>query len=135
MHCLDRVCNFGLVWTVVAWVQHVTGEGYDTWHVGRVPPSRFEYDQLNGVFTPSKAKEACEHDLQCGGFTFKGVKDSSEYEAEVYFFHFVSDEPNSLKEYQKYPHWTTYIVGSRDYVVIPGYYDEDPDEVIKIPVV
>ena len=91
------------------------------WHVGRVSPSHFEYPDINGYFTPLNAKSICEDDLQCGGFTFKGTKEHLD-EREVYFFHFVREDEHSLSEYMEYPHWTTYIVGSRNYVMIPGQY-------------
>ena len=91
------------------------------WYVGRVPPSQYEYPDINGYFTPLDAKNICEDDLQCGGFTFKGTKEHLD-EREVYFFHFVREDEQSLSEYMEYPHWTTYIVGSRNYVMIPGQY-------------
>ena len=89
------------------------------WHAGRVPPSRFEFEKLNGFYTPNKAKKRCEKDLQCGGFTFKGAKESLG-KKEIYFFRFVPNDQNSLGDYLKYPHWSTYIVSSRDYVIVFG---------------
>ena len=96
------------------------------WHVGRVPPSRFEYAKINGHFTPNEAKNICEVDLQCGGFTFKGTKEHFG-EVEVYFFHFVRGDDQYLSEYMEYPHWTTYIVVSRNYIMIPGRYSESSE--------
>ena len=105
-----------------------------SWYVGRVPPSRFEYEKLNGYYTPLKAQNSCENDLKCGGFTFKGTKNHSDIEVEVYFFHFVSDDDNSLNEYIQYPHWTTYIVGSREYVVIVGTYDSQWSKSVNVTI-
>ena len=105
---------------------------YQTWYVGRVPPSSFEYAKLNGYHTPPKAQNICEDDLKCGGFTFKGTKNHSFMEVEVYFFHFVSDDSHSLDEYIQYPHWTTYIVGSRDYVEIVGTYDSQSGKSVNL---
>jgi hypothetical protein len=107
-------------------------KSYRSWYVGRVPPSRFEYEKLNGYYTPLKAKNICEKDLECGGFTFKGTKNHSYIEVEVYFFHFVSDASDSLNEYIQYPHWTTYIVGSRNYIVIVGTYDSQSGKNVNI---
>ena len=105
-----------------------------SWYVGRVPPSRFEYEKLNGYYTPLKDQNICENDLKCGGFTFKGTKNHFNFEVEVYFFHFVSDDNNSLNKYIQYPHWTTYIVGSRDYVVILGTYDSQWSKGVNVTI-
>ena len=93
------------------------------WFVGRVPPSYFEYPKLNGFYSPKQAKYICERDLQCGGFTFKGTKNGTYFVPEMYFFHFINQNADYLTTEIKYPHWTTYVVGSRDYVVIRGKYD------------
>ena len=92
-----------------------------SWIVGRIPPSKFEYEILNGEMTEEKAIVLCENDLQCGGFTFKGTRRNREIR-EVYFFHFIHDETSSLEDYRKYPHWTSYIVASRDCIVLSGHY-------------
>ena len=91
------------------------------WSVGRIPPSRFEYEKINGFYTSLQAKKLCENDIQCGGFTFKGTKHGVD-KREIYFFHFVADAQISLEDYLKYPHWSTYIVSSRDFVIIRGRY-------------
>ena len=91
------------------------------WCVGRIPPSRFEYEKINGFYAPLQATKICENDIQCGGFTFKGTKHGVDMK-EIYFFRFVADDQISLSEYLKYPHWSTYIVGTRDFVVVPGRY-------------
>ena len=31
-----------------------------------------EYEALNGLMTPKKAKKLCDEDLACAGFTYKG---------------------------------------------------------------
>ena len=92
-----------------------------SWIVGRIPPSKFEYEKLNGLYSEEKAIVLCENDVQCGGFTFKGTRKNREIR-EVYFFHFIPDETSSLEEYRKYPHWTSYIVASRDCIVLSGHY-------------
>ena len=101
---------------VSSYVKH-----YKKWHFGRVPPSRFEYDKLNGYYSIKHAKEICENDLQCGGFTFKGTK-HDKLKRSIYFFHFI----NFQYEYMKYSHWTSYIP-DRTYVVLPGNYLSAPD--------
>ena len=93
------------------------------WYVGRVPPSSFEYPKLNGFYFPKQAKSICEKDLQCGGFTFKGTKTSTYNVPEISFFHFINESASYLSTEIHYPHWTTYVVGSRDYVIISGEYN------------
>ena len=99
---------------------HVQGKPYKSWYIGRVPPSSFEYDQLNGFYYPKRAKYVCDRDLQCGGFTFKGTLNDSTNEVETYFFHYVNIK--YLTTEIQYPHWTTYIDGTKGYVVIKGIY-------------
>ena len=100
------------------------------WFVGRVPPSSFEYPQLNGFYLPKQAKYICERDLQCGGFTFKGTKNATFIVPEMYFFHFVNESADYLNTEINYPHWTTYVVSSRDYVIISGRYNLKGDNQI-----
>ena len=97
------------------------------WFVGRVPPSSFEYPKLNGFYFPKQAKYICERDLQCGGFTFKGTKRATYVVPEIYFFHFINESASYLSTEITYPHWTTYVVGSRDYVIISGEYNLNRD--------
>ena len=92
------------------------------WYVGRTPPSSFEYNRINGFYFPKQAKAVCENDLQCGGFTFKGSKRITNIKREVYFFHYINERSSYLTTSIKYPHWTTYVVGSRDHIVLPGSY-------------
>lgn len=99
--------------------------GRRKWFVGRVPPSSFEYPKLNGEYLPKHAQRLCERDLQCGGFTFKGTQNETSFVPEIYFFHFVNESARYLTTDIKYPHWTTYVVGSRNYVVISGKYNSN----------
>lgn len=92
------------------------------WYIGRTPPSSFEYSTINGFYTPKKAQVLCEKDPQCGGFTFKGSKRMLYMIPEVYFFHFINESSKYLTTKIKHPHWTTYIVGSRDHILISGSY-------------
>ena len=92
------------------------------WFIGRTPPSIFEYPGINGFYSPKQAQSICETDLQCGGFTFKGSKKIKYTIPEVYFFHFINESSSYLTTEIKYPHWTSYIVGSRDYIVVSGSY-------------
>ena len=93
-----------------------------SWFVGRTPPSKFEYSELNGFYSPKEARQICEKDFQCGGFTFKGTKRMKYIIPEVYFFHYINEESDYITSNIIYPHWMTYIVGSRDYVAINGSY-------------
>ena len=77
---------------------------------------------LNGFYSPQRAKYVCERDLQCGGFTFKGARNISIPKVEIYFFHYISDQASYLNTEIECPHWTTYIVGTRYYIVINGTY-------------
>ena len=94
---------------------------HSSWHVGRVPPSKFEYGKLNGFYLLETAQKICNTDIRCGGFTFKGTKTNGEAK-EIYFFHVVYDDTSSLKEYMRYPHWKIYIVTSGDFIVLSGHY-------------
>ena len=92
------------------------------WYVGRTPPSSFEYHKINGFYSPKQAKVLCEGDVQCGGFTFKGSKRIAYMKREVHFFHYINEHSSFLTTSIKYPHWTTFIVGSRDHIVVTGSY-------------
>ena len=123
MYFDDILWRLFILWSMLEmFIASGNAKNSKKWHIGRVPPGRFEYDGINGFFTPQRAKSICESDIQCGGFTFKGSKNITNKKSEVYFFHFVSDQIVSLNEYIKYPHWTTYI-SLRDYVVIAGQYN------------
>ena len=122
MYLKNRTWIIIVLWNmVIIIIVSVNAKLSGKWHIGRVPPGCFEYDKINGLFTPEKAEIICKTDIQCGGFTFKGCKDITNHKAEVYFFHFISDGILSLMEYTKYPHWTTYII-LRDYFVTSGQY-------------
>ena len=54
--------------------------------------------------------------------THKGSKKIMHTVPEVYFFHFINESSSYLTTEIKYPHWTTYIVGSRDHIVVSGSY-------------
>ena len=56
-----------------------------------------------------EAKEKCENDFSCAGFTFKGSYKTLNHKMEMYFFHIV---PNNT---YKYFYWSTYKV-KRDFV-------------------
>ena len=43
-------------------------------YVGRISEGQFEYSDLNGWMTPRNAKDICEKDAKCGGFTYKVIK-------------------------------------------------------------
>ena len=119
---LER-CFVALIWLYLQ-LSNTTMSGFirnESWLVGRIPPSKFEYDELNGFYSPYKAKLLCENDVKCGGFTFKGSRKDKQIR-EVYFFHFIHDETSSLEDYRKYPHWTSYIVASRDCIFLSGHY-------------
>ena len=94
------------------------------WLVGRTPPSIFEYSGINGFYSPKQAQSICEADLQCGGFTFKGSKKIKYTIPEVYFFHFINESSSYLTTDIQYPHWTSYIIGSRDHIVVSGSYPQ-----------
>ena len=123
MSYLYKKWLIALIWTYVQFTSHISSDQYKdkSWHVGRVPPSKFEYSKLNGFYSAEMAQTICDSDIRCGGFTFKGTKTNGGVK-EIYFFHVVHDDTSSMQEYIKYPHWTTYIVTSRDYIVLPGQY-------------
>jgi hypothetical protein len=95
--------------------------------IGRIPPGRFEYPQLNGYFSPKEAARVCEADAACAGFTFKGTANSPKASFETYFFHFV---PKELFEkgsgLEQFYHWTSYRVTTRDFVELRHYRIKSP---------
>ena len=97
-------------------------EKVNRWYVGRTPPSSFEYSRINGFYSPKRAQIICERDQQCGGFTFKGPRIIRDYIPEIYFFHFINTSSTYLSTDIRHPHWTSYVVASRDYIIIPGSY-------------
>ena len=111
------------IWIYFQFTSHISSDQYKdkSWHLGRVPPSKFEYSKLNGFYSAEMAHKICNKNIRCGGFTFKGTKTNGGVK-EIYFFHVVYDDTSSLQEYIKYPHWTTYIVTSRDYIALQGEY-------------
>ena len=90
--------------------------------IGRIPPGSFEYNQLNGFYTPKKAVQVCESDPACGGFTYKGTPSLPKLKYEVYFFHFVPmnifEESSSA---QQYYHWTSYVVKKRTFSSLKNF--------------
>ena len=92
------------------------------WYIGRTPPSSFEYSRINGFYSPKEAQAICEGDLQCGGFTFKGSKRIVHVIPEIYFFRFINESSSYLTTEIKHPHWTSYIVRSRDHILVSGSY-------------
>ncbi len=90
--------------------------------LGRIPPGRFEYPELNRYFSPKESVKICESDTSCGGFTFKGVTNSPRQEFETYFFHFVPKElfGRENSENQSF-HWTSYLVQKRSFIELKNY--------------
>ena len=107
-----QICHFGCM------TQNNVGQ----WYRGRTPPSSFEYASMNGFYSPKQAQAICERDIQCGGFTFRGKKGATDIVSKVYFFHFINKTSSYLTPGLKHPHWTTYIVGSKDHIIISGLY-------------
>ncbi len=75
---------------------------------------------------PKNAVKICENDPACGGFTYKGafsgLDDLDDFEAEVYFFHFV---PSNTTSTASHFNWSTYRVKTRDHVVLENAYIKD----------
>ena len=114
-------------------------------YAGRIKPGQFEYPKLNGWMFIENAKDICESDLACGGFTFKGSYKTTSLPMEMYFFHIVpvvssnqltiktflerykfldflrnlsNENIDSEERINKYYHWSTYEV-ERDFIIIP----------------
>ena len=114
----------------------------------RLKPGSFEYSKLNGWMYVNEAVELCEADEACGGFTFKGSYKTKNVQMEIYFFHIVKSNIDSLVtqeglkslllrfdylketfpylksvslnigQVEKYPYWSTYEV-ERGFIRIP----------------
>ena len=118
-------CSIWMLYIMYIQISFATGIGKGKgkrWFIGRTPPSIFEYSRINGFYSPKQAQLICEKDIQCGGFTFKGPKKIKHFIPEVYFFHFINGSSTYLTTDIRYPHWTSYIVGSKDHIVISGSY-------------
>ena len=57
--------------------------------VGRLREGQFEYSRLNGWMTPGRARNRCDRDPACGGFTYKGFMGDNDRKFDIYFFHLV----------------------------------------------
>ena len=85
---------------------------------------------LNGLYQPKNAAKICEADPACGGFTFKGTPASSgplsKMKYLTNFFHFFPAEHFGKKRKPKkqFFHWTSYRVGSRNFVKLPNSYQK-----------
>ena len=123
---IDNLCStVSHVYIIYIQILFTIGNGRGNvkqWFIGRTPPSIFEYPRINGFYSPRQAQSICEKDIQCGGFTFKGSKKIIHTTPEVYFFHFINESSSYLTTEIRYPHWTTYIIGSRDHIVVGGSY-------------
>lgn len=102
---------YAVLFAVILPLTHSLKPGF---FVGRLAPSAvYEYPVLNGFFRPQEAKDLCEADLECGGFTFRGAK-TSQQKQRVYFYRLV---PKILK--QEVPQWSSYRV-NRGFVAVQG---------------
>ena len=83
----------------------MVSEIFTDFYAGRIKPGKYEYPKLNGWMLVEEAKEKCENDLACAGFTFKGPYKTLNRIMQMYFFHFIPKN-NDLK----YLYWSTYKV-------------------------
>lgn len=92
--------------------------------IGRIRPSpgSFEYQELNGRYRPNEARDVCERDLGCAGFTFKGSR-AAGVDAMTFFFHYVPtrDDLEVAAHGARLFHWTSYRV-KRIFVVLLGQF-------------
>ena len=91
-------------------VTFIVSEVSTDFYAGRISPGKFEYPKYNGWMLVEEAKEICEKDLACGGFTFKGSYKTLTRPMEMYFFHIVPQKAGT-----DYFYWSTYEV-DRKYV-------------------
>ena len=91
-------------------VMFMVSEIFTDFYAGRIKPGKYEYPKLNGWMLVEEAKEKCEKDLACGGFTFKGSYKTLTRPMEMYFFHIVPQNTGV-----DYFYWSTYEV-DRKYV-------------------
>ncbi len=100
-----------------------TDSGYA---VGRLPVADgFDYDGLRGRHRPDEAAEACEADLECAGFTFRGSR-TADVDAVTFFRRYVSAQDFRRLRSNPDPkrfHWTSYRV-RRNFVLLPSAADD-----------
>ena len=85
--------------------------------VGRLNPDpAFELQRMNGFFSPDEASDACEMDLECAGFTFRGARDVNQ-KFPVKFFRFVGQKTFEEAKRSGNWVWTSYRV-KRSFVAI-----------------
>ena len=94
------------------WLLLMFGEVFTEFYAGRIKPGKFEYPKLNGLMLIKDAKEKCEMDLACAGFTFKGSYKTLNHAMLIYFFHFIPQNNDF-----KYFYWSTYKV-NRNFVLL-----------------
>ena len=63
--------HFHILWIVLVMSILPILTGHGMLGVGRISEGQYEYSALNGWMTPAEAKDLCEKDPQCGGFTYK----------------------------------------------------------------
>ncbi len=78
---IETTMKLTILITLIAIANAKKAKKDDGFFIGKVPPGRFEYSELNGFYYPQEAKEICQSDLQCAGFTFKTAKNA---EAETF---------------------------------------------------
>ena len=62
--------------------------------LGKIPNNEFFLAELNGFYTPEDAITTCEKSLQCAGFMYRGLKNSTLFRSkkyDVYFFYFIPE--------------------------------------------
>ena len=108
--------------------------------VGRVLEGQFEYPALNGWMTPGRAKEICDQDPACGGFTYKVCSrklnnlNSSfqgsvllDREFDIFFFHLIINVQKDEKSWK----WIYYLP-DRVFSRFPGTFEYTEDSVGQI---
>eukprot|EP00092_Neocalanus_flemingeri_P032574 GFUD01035430.1.p1 GENE.GFUD01035430.1~~GFUD01035430.1.p1 ORF type:complete len:611 (-),score=162.78 GFUD01035430.1:61-1893(-) len=94
-------------------------------YVGRISEGQFEYSDLNGWMTPRKAKELCEKDAKCGGFTYKGSK-ILDRDYEIYFFHIVINVEKDLNSFK----WI-YYQANKSFTIFQGIFENENEDGVK----
>ncbi len=76
--------------------------------LGKLHPAGFDLPELNGVYRPAEAADACDQHPTCAGFTYRGLLNFVEFpdrRYETFFVRFV----DYIDDMAYFSNWVTYV--------------------------